>query len=99
MSVPLLNPGWGVYVTTSSDVSAGVPLSKITAVPFVGATVILLIDKISPSKSESFVNTGIFTEIFGSVDDVSSSATGLSFTGVTVIFNVLFAVFTPSVAV
>ena len=79
--------------------SPGVPLSKITAEPFVGGTVIALIDKVSPSKSESFVNTGILTATPGSVDDVSSTATGLSLVGVTVIIKVLFAVFIPSVAV
>ena len=51
----------------------------------------------SPSKSLSFVKTGILTETFGSVADVSIVATGLSLTAVTEIFNVVSAVLTPSV--
>ena len=45
------------------------------------------------------VNTGIFTATIGSVDEVSSEATGASFTAVTEIIKVLFAVFVPSVPV
>ena len=91
LSDPLLNPAFGVYLT--------VPLGFILAVPFAGWTVILLTEIVSPSKSSSFDNTGISIATPGSVPAESLLATGASFIGVTVIFNVLFAAFVPSLTV
>ena len=91
VSEPLLNPEFGVYFI--------VPFAFITAVPFAGLAVIWVTVIVSPSKSLSLANTLISIAIPGSVPATSFTASGASFIGFTVISNVLFAVFVPSLIV
>ena len=76
-----------------------VPSVLIVTKPFAGWVTILDTVKVSPSKSVSFGNTLITTDIPGSVDETSSLATGASFIGVTVMSNVELAVFVPSLVI
>ncbi|OUJ61744.1 hypothetical protein BTO03_07910 [Vibrio parahaemolyticus] len=73
--------------------------STISTLPCASGTDADWIDNLSPSTSVSLVSTSMVTAVSSCIDVVSSTATGLSFTGVTVTVTFASSVKSPSVTI
>ena len=99
-----MKPDSGVKVTapvvgsTSHSPSPGT-VNVVTSEPSAGSMSLTLVGSMSPSGSVSLPNTSINTGWFNGPDPTSSTATGASFTGVTVMVSVALTSVVPSVMV